>query len=389
MTVMTGADHLVANPALIHHEKWGIVTNYTGVTSDLTLTATALKGAGAPLKAIFGPEHGIRGTAQAGFAEDNEADPETGLPVFDTYLKEGAELEALIARADVDVLIFDMQDLGVRFYTYVWTFVDCMRAAAKLGIDVVVLDRPNPLGGLKVEGPALDPAFSSFVGRVDVPTRHGLTVGELLLMVASQDAEGGGPTAAISVIEMTGWDRSMLWQDTGLPWVMPSPNMPTPETALAYVGTGLFEGTLMSEGRGTTRPFELIGAPWIDSRYAAALRHLQLPGVLFRESSFNPTFHKFAGEVVEGVQLHVVNAQIFEPVRTAVTMIDVAKDLYPHNFSWRLPERSGESLSQTIPFIDLLWGSTSLRETVDAGGRGQDLPRVNSHSADSKFLYGI
>lgn len=389
MTVLTGADQLVANPALIHHKKWGIVTNYTGVTSGLDLTAAALKNAGAPLRAIFGPEHGIRGTAQAGFAEDTGVDLETGLPVFDTYLKEGAALEKLIARADVDVLIFDMQDLGVRFYTYVWTFVDCMRAAAKLGIDVVVLDRPNPLGGLVVEGPSLESGFESFVGRVDVPTRHGLTVGELLLTVAARDELAGAAAAHVSVIEMIGWDRAMLWQDTGLPWVMPSPNMPSPQTALAYGGTGLFEGTNMSEGRGTTRPFELIGAAWIDSRFTTTLREAELPGVLFREAWFNPTFHKFAGEVVTGVQLHVVNDQLFEPVRTAVTMLDVAKELYPSDFEWRMPERSAESLSETIPFIDLLWGSDRLRNSMDGGARGQGLPLVKSHSSDAKFLYGI
>jgi uncharacterized protein YbbC (DUF1343 family) len=388
MAVITGADRIVENPALLEHKRWGIVTNYTGVTSSLELTATALHKAGAPLVAIFGPEHGTRGTAQAGFSEESEADPETGLPVYDTYLKEGAELDAIIAAADVDVLVFDMQDLGVRFYTYVWTFVDCMRSAARLGIDVVVLDRPNPLGGVKVEGPALDESgFSSFVGRVDVATRHGLTVGELLDMVTRRDTAAGLPEANLRVIEMIGWDREMLWADTGLPWVMPSPNMPTPDSALAYVGTGLFEGTLMSEGRGTTRPFELIGAPWVDSRYVETLNALELPGVRFRESWFNPTFHKFAGEVVAGVQLHILDTNSFAPVATAVAMIDAAKELYPDGFAWRLPERSAESLSNTIPFIDLLWGSDSLRTTIDAGGRGGDLPLVTTHPRDAQLLY--
>lgn len=388
MAVITGADRIVENPTLLEHKRWGIVTNYTGVTSSLELTATALHKAGAPLVAIFGPEHGTRGTAQAGFSEESEADPETGLPVYDTYLKEGAELDAIIAAADVDVLVFDMQDLGVRFYTYVWTFVDCMRSAARLGIDVVVLDRPNPLGGVKVEGPALDESgFSSFVGRVDVATRHGLTVGELLGMVARRDTAAGLPEANLRVIEMIGWDRKMLWADTGLPWVMPSPNMPTPDSALAYVGTGLFEGTLMSEGRGTTRPFELIGAPWVDSRYVETLNALELPGVRFRESWFNPTFHKFAGEVVAGVQLHILDTNSFAPVATAVAMIDAAKELYPDHFAWRLPERSAESLSDTIPFIDLLWGSDSLRTTIDAGGRGGNLPLVTTHPRDAQLLY--
>lgn len=368
MTVLTGADRLVADPTLVAGRRWGLVTNYTGVTADLRLTSSALVAAGAPLRAIFGPEHGIRGTAQAGFSEDDAEDSETGLPVYDTYLRTGAALDEVLERAEIDVLLVDLQDIGVRFYTYVWTMVDCLRSAGRIGLPVVVLDRPDPLRGVGVEGPVLDPAFASFVGRSPIPQRHGLTMGELAGVVNAADAaESGSPPADLSVVEMTGWDRTMWWSDTGLPWVLPSPNIPTPESALVYAGTGLVEGTNLSEGRGTTRPFELVGAPWVDRRFAPALNRLGLPGVVFRETWFSPTFHKYAGEVVAGVQVHVTDREAFETVRTAVCLIDVAARLYPEDFAWRLPE-GAEMLSEPTPFIDLLWGSDALRRTVDAGG---------------------
>lgn len=406
--VRTGADRLVADPTLVGGSRWGLVTNDTAVTADLRLTSTALQDAGAPLVALFGPEHGLRGAAQAGASDDVGRDDATGLPVYDTYLADDAALDAMLVRSGVDTLLVDLPDIGVRFYTYVWTMVDCLRSAARVGVDVVVLDRPNPLGGLAVEGPDLDPAFASFVGRVPVPQRHGLTAGELALSVRADDAAAGLPTGPVRVVELGGWTRDMLWAATGLPWVMPSPNMPTPETALVYAGTGIVEGTTLSEGRGTTRPFEIVGAPWVDARLAPALAALDLPGVRFRATTFTPTFHAFAGEAVRGVQLHVTDAPAFEPVRTGVLLVETVARLYPEDFGWRLPgpveqpEPSGgrpgtlpgtgspaapEVLPGRRPFVDLLWGSDTLRTTVDAGVSASTLLAPRSHRPDAVLLY--
>ena len=247
MAVRTGAERLAGEPGLVADGRLGLITNFTGVLPDLRADSGRVAGAGLRLTALFGPEHGLRGTAQAGASEAEGNDPDTGLPVFDTYLRQGRALDELFS--GVDALLFDIQDIGTRFYTYVWTMYDCQQAAARLGKPFIVLDRPNPLGGSRVEGPLLQPGFESFVGRAPIPLRHGLTVGELALQLGEA-----------TVVRMEGWSRDSV--DTGLPWVPPSPNMPTLDTALVYPGTGLFEGTNLSEGRGTTRPFETIGAPY-------------------------------------------------------------------------------------------------------------------------------
>ncbi|MFI5698074.1 exo-beta-N-acetylmuramidase NamZ domain-containing protein [Kribbella sp. NPDC051586] len=345
MVVRTGAQRLAEDRGLAPDGRLGLITNFTGVLPDLTPTSVALRAAGLPLTALFGPEHGLRGTAQAGASEGAGVDPDTGLPVFDTYLRQGEALDELFS--DVDVLLFDIQDIGTRFYTYVWTMYDCQQAAARLGMPFVVLDRPNPLGGVRVEGPTLQAGFESFVGRAPIPLRHGLTVGEL----ARQLGEA-------TVIPVEGWSRTST--DTGLPWVPPSPNMPTPDTALVYPGTGLFEGTNLSEGRGTTRPFETIGAPYVDDRFVPALSDCALPGVIFRRTWFEPVFSKYAGRPVSGVQLHVVDRDAFEPVRTALVMLRVLNELYPSDFG-------------LLPSLDRLWGSDSLRKALEAGDDPVDL----------------
>ncbi|MFD7157631.1 exo-beta-N-acetylmuramidase NamZ domain-containing protein [Kribbella sp. NPDC059898] len=344
MVVRTGAQRLAEDPGLVPDGRLGLITNFTGVLPDLTPTSVALRAAGLPLTALFGPEHGLRGTAQAGASEAEGVDPDTGLPVFDTYERQGAALDELFA--DVDVLLFDIQDIGTRFYTYVWTMYDCQQAAARLGKPFVVLDRPNPLGGVRVEGPMLQPGFESFVGRAPIPLRHGLTVGELARQL--------GPA---TVVELDGWTRDNHGVE---PWVPPSPNMPTPDTALVYPGTGLFEGTNLSEGRGTTRPFETIGAPYVDDRFVPALRSLGLPGVAFRRTWFEPVFSKHAGVPVSGVQLHLVDRDAFEPVRTALEMLRVLNELYPDDFAM-------------LPSLDRLWGSDSLRKALETGGSPVDL----------------
>lgn len=359
MTTTLGVDHLVRDPGAVGGTRWGLITNCTGVTSGLELSALALQRAGAPLAALLSPEHGLRGTVQAGHSEAGRVDPLTGLPMLDTYRLEGESLDRAVEALGIDSLVFDIQDVGVRFYTYVWTMVDCLRSAGRLGMPFTVLDRPNPLSGAVVEGPGLDRGFESFVGRVDVPLRHGMTVGELARLVALRDQREGLPTPTPQVVTMTGWSREMYWGDTGLQWVMPSPNLPTPTSALVYAGNGLFEGTVVSEGRGTTRPFELVGAPWLDESFARALDGLDLPGVHFRPAWYQPTFGKFEGQVVGGVQVHVTDRGSYRPVATAVTMMGVARDLRPEDFAWRPPvgKREGDAL----PFIDLLWGSDSLR----------------------------
>jgi uncharacterized protein YbbC (DUF1343 family) len=347
--VRTGAERLAADPALAGGTRLGLITNPTGVLPDLTPTPDALLAAGLKLTALFGPEHGMRGTAQAAGSEADGVDERTGLPVYDTHKRSGAPLDEVVAASGVDTLVFDIADVGARFYTYVWTMYDLMASAARLGLRFVVLDRPNPLGGAVEEGPLLDPAFASFVGSFPLPLRHGRTAGELAGMF--------GFDLDLTVVTMEGWRREMSYADTGLPWVMPSVNMPTPDTALVYPGTGLFEGTNFSEGRGTTRPFELIGAPYADARFAPALNELGLPGVRFREAWFTPTFHKHAGVPVRGVQLHVHDPAAFRPVLTGLSMLHVARTLYPDELKWAGPEL----------FLDHLWGSDSLKKCLEAG----------------------
>ena len=392
----TGAERLCADPSRAGDgRRLGLVTNYTGVMPDLRPNVEALRAAGVPVVALFGPEHGLRGTTQAGESEPDSRDPVSGLPVHDTYKKTGAALDALVEAAGVDALLYDLQDIGTRFYTYVWTMFDLLASAARLGLPFVVLDRPNPLGGLVAEGPLLDPAYASFVGRAPVPLRHGLTAGELarVLNAIAARADAGRP-ADLGVVTMAGWRRSAFADQTGLPWVMPSVNMPTLDSALAYPGTGLFEGTNLSEGRGTTRPFELIGAPYVDGRWAVALDALALPGVRFRDVWFTPTFHKYAGEPVRGVQLHVVDRSSFAPVRTALAMLHTLRTLYPEQFGWRTATTGAEGNPRY--FVDLLWGSDSLRHTVDAGddpakllvlaGSDQPVPPESWSGADA-LLY--
>ncbi|WP_043639175.1 exo-beta-N-acetylmuramidase NamZ family protein [Nonomuraea candida] len=366
--VRTGAERLATDPALAGGARLGLITNPTGVLPDLTPTLDALPAAGLDLTALFGPEHGLRGTAQAAGAEADTVDERTGLPVYDTYLLSGRALDDVVAASGVDTLVFDIADAGARFYTYVWTMYDLMESAARLGLRFVVLDRPNPLGGTVEEGPPLDPAFAGFVGRFPLPLRHGRTVGELAGLF--------GFDLDLTVVRMEGWRRDMAYAETGLPWVMPSVNMPTPDTALVYPGTGLLEGTNFSEGRGTTRPFELVGAPYADERFAPALAALGLPGVRFREAWFTPMFHKHAGLPVRGVQLHVHDRDAFRPVLTGLSILHVARELYPGELNWK-----AEDL-----FLDDLWGSDALTRCLEAGGDPRELCPPPRHP-EGRLLY--
>ncbi|WP_329054460.1 DUF1343 domain-containing protein [Streptomyces violaceus] len=338
---------------LLDKQRVGIVTNPTGITRNARHIVDVMhEDDRVDLTAVFGPEHGFRGTAQAGGSEGRYDDPATGLPVYDTYLKSGRPLADVFTASGVDTVVFDIQDVGARFYTYIWTLYDCMEAAQLAGKRFVVLDRPNPVTGRAALGPVLHKEFATFVGRQPIAQAHGMTVAELARLFNGEFLDDPVP---LETVTMSGWKRSEFYDASGLPWVPPSPNMPTPETALVYSGTCLFEGTNLSEGRGTTRPFELLGAEGIDRRWAAEANELRLPGVHFREAYFAPTFSKFQGKTIGGVQVHVHDRAAFDPVRTGIALLVTARQVWS-GFAWR-PDN----------WIDKLTGSTRVRTMVDAG----------------------
>lgn len=358
--VRTGFDRLAADGyAPLSGQRVGVVTNPTGITRDVRHIVDVMHADDrVNLTAVFGPEHGFRGTAQAGGSEGRYDDPATGLPVYDTYLKSGQPLADIFTASGVQTIVFDIQDAGARFYTYIWTLFDCMQAAALARKRFVVLDRPNPVTGRAALGPVLDKAFATFVGREPIAQAHGMTVTELARLF---NGEFLTQPVELETVRMSGWRRSDFFDGTGLPWVPPSPNMPTPDTALVYSGTCLFEGTNLSEGRGTTRPFELLGAEGIDRRWAEAANALELPGVRFREAYFAPTFSKFQGKTVGGVQLHLHDRESYDPVRTGIALLVTAKRTWS-GFAWR-PDN----------WIDKLTGSTKVRTLIDAGAGTDDV----------------
>ncbi|MGW1957424.1 exo-beta-N-acetylmuramidase NamZ family protein [Streptomyces sp. NPDC001920] len=356
----TGFENLAADGyARLSGERVGIVTNPTGITRDARHIVDVMHADDrVNLVAVFGPEHGFRGTAQAGGSEGRYDDPATGLPVYDTYLKSGRPLADIFTASGVDTVVFDIQDVGARFYTYIWTLYDCMEAAQLAGKRFVVLDRPNPVTGRSAQGPVLHKEFATFVGRQPVSQAHGMTVAELARLFNGEFLAAPVP---LETVRMSLWRRSDFYDASGLPWVPPSPNMPTPETALVYSGTCLFEGTNLSEGRGTTRPFELLGAEGVDGRWAAAANRLELPGVRFREAYFTPTFSKFQGRTVGGVQIHVHDRAAYDPVRTGVALLVTAKECFG-GFGWRSDN-----------WIDKLTGSARVRTMIDAGANTDEV----------------
>ena len=287
----TGAQNAAAAGwSMLSGQKVGVITNPTGILSNLRTIVDEMHESGAVnIVGVFGPEHGFRGTAQAGDSEGTHPDPRTGLTVYDAYGANTAKMTTMFRTAGVETVVFDIQDVGARFYTYIWTMYTAMQAAVAVGARFVVLDRPNPIGGTAI-GPMMTTPWTSGVGAKEIVQAHGMTVGELARYFDGEflTADAGRRLAELSVIEVKGWRRDVPYAVTGLPWVMPSPNMPTPDTALVYPGTGMFEGTNLSEGRGTTRPFELIGAPYVDYKWAERLAALGLPGVGFREAYFSP-----------------------------------------------------------------------------------------------------
>jgi uncharacterized protein YbbC (DUF1343 family) len=336
---------------LIKRKRVGLITNPTGVNRELVSDIDLLAHApGVHLVALFGPEHGIRGAHQAGAGVGSYRDTETGVPVYSLYGKHRQPTSAMLK--NVDVLVYDIQPVGTRFYTYLYTMADAMKAAAKAHIPFIVLDRPNPIGGIAVQGPVLEKKYASFVGQYPIALRYGMTVGELARLFNARFHIG----ADLVVVKMRGWKRAMYYDDTPLQFVMPSPNMPTLTTALVYPGFGLIEGTNISEGRGTTRPFELIGAPWIDAaKLAAALNARGLPGVRFRPVHFTPTFSKYQGKLCNGVEVHVLDRQAFNPVVAGLTAIAAIHALYPKTFEFK----NGH--------FDALIGNDWIRQAIEHG----------------------
>jgi uncharacterized protein YbbC (DUF1343 family) len=358
---------------LVAGKKFGIIANPTSITADLTHEVDLMHASpDVNLTAVFGPEHGFRGTAQAGGGESTYTDPKTGLPVYNMYGTDVPSTVTLVRQSGVEALGFDIQDAGARFYTYIWTMYLGLAAAATLGIPFIVLDRPNPLGGLRPSGPVMQPGLETFVGMKPISQQHAMTVGELATLFNEEfvPSDAGGRKAELTVVPMRGWRRGMYYDETGLPWVMPSPNMPTPDTALVYYGTCLFEGTNLSEGRGTTRPFELVTAPYIDYQWPDTLdlelASLGLRGTRFREEYVEPSFDKYANTVCGGLQCYVTDRGSFDAITTAVAMLVTAKRLYPGSFGWQYPGRDPL-------WVDKLSGSAWIRTSVDAGKNTQEI----------------
>lgn len=362
--VKTGLEVLIGERlSLLQGQRVGLLTHPAAVLPDLTGAVDALLGAGVRLVALFGPEHGIDAAHADGVPVGNAADARTGLPVYSLY---GATREPTPAMlAEVDTLIFDTQDVGVRYYTFIATLLYILRSAARMGRRVLVLDRPNPIGGLAVEGPLVEPGFESFVGPLAIPTRYGLTMGELARLANEELGIG----ADLTVVEMQGWRRSMWFDQTGLPWVPTSPNMPHLATATLYPGTCLLEGTNLSEGRGTALPFEIAGAPWLDGHeLARALNGLSLGGVRFRPVRFTPVAGKHAGKVCGGVQAHVADREALRPVALGLHIIAAARAQAPERCEFLPPWQGGER-----GHFDQLAGTARLREGLQAGAAAEEL----------------
>jgi uncharacterized protein YbbC (DUF1343 family) len=385
---------------LVQGKRVGLITNPTGVDSRLETSIDLLYGhPKINLVALYGPEHGVRGNAQAGeyvpFYIDKRYDvPEYSIPVFSLYGQSLKPAKGMFKDIDdymrsfdtqkvgkipeesmvkgIDVLIFDIQDAGTRIYTYLATMAYCMKASAENDIEFIVLDRPNPINGVSMEGPLLEyPKYSSFVGVYPVPVRHGMTVGELALYFNDKFME---KKASLTVIPMEGWKRAMWYDETSLPWIIPSPNMPTLDTATVYPGQVFLEGTNVSEGRGTTKPFELFGAPWIDGyRLTKELNRLNLPGVKFREAWFTPTFSKYKEELCGGAQIHIIDRNQYKSFDTSLFIIKTVMDLHPRDFKFH------------TEYFDKIMGTSRIREAIEKGADVMDIIRgyqeeLNSYS---------
>ncbi|MBE0425936.1 MAG: DUF1343 domain-containing protein [Nitrospirae bacterium] len=331
------------------------------------------------LKVLFGPQHGIYGETQDNMIEwEGFHDNRTGLPVFSLYGHTRKPEPKMLQ--DIDVLVIDLQDVGSRYYTFIWTVEFCMQACMEMNKSIIILDRPNPIGGHLIEGTILDMTFSSFVGQRPLPARHGMTIGEISNYFHNEFY----PSLNFNIIPMAGWKRKMWFDGTGLPWVIPSPNMPTFDTAAVYPGMCLIEGTNISEGRGTTRPFEIFGAPFIDPYILVGrLRELKLPGVIFRPLFFQPTFQKYTGKLCGGAQIHVVDREKFRPFKTGAGVLRTVCELYPEYFEWKKPPYEYET--QKMP-IDILAGTDRLRKDIE---RGERLNRMEEWWQEESLEFNI
>ena len=379
--VKLGIERLCEEQAdLIKGRRVGLVCNQASVDHELRHSADILKPVeDVQLTALFGPQHGIRGDVQDNMIETpHTLDVETGLPVYSLYSETREPTEEMLQ--DVDVLVCDLQDVGCRIYTFVYTIANCMRVASRLGKRVIVCDRPNPVGGVAVEGNLLESGFESFVGQFQLPTRHGMTAGELSKMFN----EHWGIGCDLEVVTMDGWSRELWFDETDVPWVLPSPNIPTLDSATVFPGAVHLEGTQVSEGRGTTRPFELVGAPYVEAgNFARRLESIGLPGVRFRPTNFLPTFQKHAGVTCGGVQIHVLNRLKLRPVITGLAVVKTCFDLYREDFRWKEPPY--EYVFDKNPF-DVISGTDRLRISFE---RGDSLEEIeNSWRAELSEFEG-
>jgi uncharacterized protein YbbC (DUF1343 family) len=366
VAVRLGSDVLISSGRL-HGKRVGVVCNHASVDRGFQHIVDRLAAADdVTLAAIFGPQHGFRSDVQDNMIETpHRDDPSRRVPVYSLYSETREPTAEMLS--GVDVLVIDLQDIGARIYTYIYTMANCLRACGRHGVPVIVCDRPNPINGMDVEGQTLVPGFESFVGLFPIPMRHGMTIGELAGFFNETFRLG----APVDVARMEGWRREMYADATDLPWVMPSPNMPTLDTAIVYPGTVLFEGVMLSEGRGTTRPFELVGAPWIEAeRFAREMNNLALPGAFFRPAVFEPTFQKHAKTTCGGCQIHVTDRASFRPVLTGAALLHQFRRFDPEKFAWRQPPYEYEH--DKLP-IDILAGSSTLREQVEGGLAPKDI----------------
>lgn len=351
--VILAIDRKAEIQSVLKNKRIGLITNPTGMNSRYESTIDVFKDE-LNLKALYSPEHGVRGDIQAGEKVSSYVDKRSGVPVFSLYGESKRPSKEMLA--DIDVMVIDIQDAGSRFYTYIYTMAYCMMGCKEQGKEFVVLDRPNPINGIEVEGGLIEEGFTSFIGLYPIPQRYGLTIGELAMLFN----EEFGINCHLTVIPMDGWRREMYFEDTDLPWIMPSPNMPTLNTALVYNGTCIFEGTNISEGRGTTKPFEIVGAPWIDAHELSQKMNLEnLPGVKFRPVYFTPTFSKHKDVMCGGVELIINDKESFKPVLTGVTLLEKIKSSDEEKFCFlEAYSKSGR------PMIDYNTGSSLIREGI-------------------------
>ncbi|WP_113674100.1 exo-beta-N-acetylmuramidase NamZ domain-containing protein [Vallitalea guaymasensis] len=348
--VKNGIDNINNINNLLKGKKIGLITNPTGVDKNLEATIDIID-RDYNLCCLYSPEHGVRGNVQAGAKVESYVDEDTNKPVYSLYGKNKRLSSEMLK--DIDIVIFDIQDVGARFYTYLYTMTYAMEGCREKGIPFVVLDRINPLGGTKVEGTLLDERFQSFVGKYSMPTRYALTIGEFAKLINEQK----NIDCDLTVVPCTGWKREMYYDETDLQWIMPSPNIPTIQSALVYIGTCVFEGTNVSEGRGTTKPFEIIGAPWLDTKKVIhAMNEKRLKGVKFRQTYFKPTFSKYKDMDCKGIQIHVMDRNSFEPFKTGLYLLDEIKNSNKE-FEWLKPFKEGGH-----HFIDLLLGTDEIRK---------------------------